>query len=131
MDVACAEAMGWELVERFHNDAVTYVAFADNSNPKRPRPITVVFAGNRRGSIKPWRPAARIEHAWELVEALGEHHLPCVYIYHQEWVCEIDVLYVDPDEALTFGYGDSAPLAICRAFLKSRGVTEVECAPAE
>ena len=56
-----------------------------------------------------------IAAAWEIVEKIGLAVFVVRRTYKPHWECSI---FVDSTKMPIFGYGDAAPLAICKAFLK-------------
>lgn len=68
--------------------------------------------------------SVRIGRAWELVEKMKLHVGPIVDDLGRTsgWYCADDH---DLNEAAVFHGGGTAPLAICRAFLKANGVEEI------
>jgi hypothetical protein len=78
-----------------------------------------------------WSPSTDIAAAWQVLEAMFQkayspnYDLPLVYRCAEGfWNCEVLIpggngLGTDPDSNVATGEADTAPLAICRAALKS------------
>jgi len=109
LDAACAEAMGWE------RSTGGWLWRANES-------------GTHVRSICDWGPSTDIEGAWELVEAMR----------HAAWDISVRAVVAMPDECSVYkddehgveievlAIADTAPLAICRAFLLASGIEEIE-----
>jgi len=73
-------------------------------------------------SNRVWRPLTDIACTWQVVKKLLERELDfCLYTSHGEWICELNIYYVDDDEALVIEKAETPGLAICLAALRSRG----------
>jgi hypothetical protein len=64
-----------------------------------------------------WSPSTRIDHAWEVVEKMGQDEQTCVDFYDE---LEDTTNDTQPGWALMFG-DVPAPLVICRTALKAVG----------
>ena len=109
LDAACAEAMGWKLEDGF------WWKDGHITQPAENDPWENQIA---------WAPSARIEHAWVLMEAERLHVGPLEH----SWYCSDRHNFntIEPFGATTVMVAETAALAICRVFLKARGVKIVE-----
>lgn len=107
MDAACAEAMGWEP-EYSHRGPF--------NGWYRP--------GHRWISWEDWEPSTRIECAWELVESIRSE----VRADSDSWDEFVTDLNIQHNYKVSSLLRELSVIDICRAFLKAKGITEIEVA---
>lgn len=125
LDAACARAMGWKA------DGLGWL---DTDGKWRG-----YCSDNTPGYAERWQPSTQMEYAWELVEAMvNEGSCPgLLYDDNGHWALAEEGMQnvpmeEKPEDVMTCffveakDWNESAPLAICRAFLKAKGV---ECIP--
>lgn len=129
MDAACAEAMGHQV---YYCDIRKQFFVASSKDAfEEMQERSALFVNTC--SDKPARycqrlpkPSTRIEHAWQLVESddwpeswvIDPEGKDGAWIYEWEWL--------DEQNLIPICGGNPASLAISRAFLKAKGVTEIE-----
>ena len=108
MDAAVAEALGWHWHDGRGTAGPSYWETADGDT----------------AYIWDFEPSTDIVAAWELIENLKKRR-PMVTIqldgWGSTWIC-----WVDNNNMNQWEKGETAPLTICRAFLKANGVEYVE-----
>jgi len=125
MDAAVAEALGWLPYE---SDGVWY--WKDMSDDDFPYWNHHANGYGFVEDLKPWSPSTDIAAAWELADKISfrqDSTLGCFSVHCYGWIGECwEAGWVDQPVGDVVARAHTAPLAICRAFLKANGVEYLE-----
>jgi hypothetical protein len=119
MDAAVAEVLGWLPYEC---DAIWY--WKDMSDDDFPYYNYVAYSHNVHSyeleDVKVWSPSTDIAAAWELLEGFTAQ---IATLSGGMWGVILGTHPMEPTRSVK---AETAPLAICRAFLRASGVIEIE-----
>lgn len=111
--IRVAELLGWTEIESrelVHSPIPQLVGVKPGERPSQ-------FTGYVPKYTLPNWPE-KIEDAWELVEKLTQSHQVGVTFFGDCWQCELNDHRTDQYYPEIYGNADTAPEAICKAFVK-------------
>lgn len=104
LDVKVAEALGFRIYEDF--------------------PVCAIYTGDTPTSFRVFRPSVEWTSMGVLVEEAVKQGFPFQIEtrFMDGGLIDYRCLSIGEDRDIVHGFGDTAPQAVCRAFLKAKGI---------